>query len=481
MGSHSTMTSIPSKCLFLGLALLLVGLEATPQGRSRSRSRARGKTRDLTRGPPKDHVEESHCSEEYAVAGQGEAALRRWSFNPDLEQCDSFKYGGEGGSRNNFVNEYTCQFVCGEKIKSSLDTPKDRTRARARAASGKSNCGCQCSNLIYRDENKKVHGNCESADDSGAQGCYVGTGSTCQDTQTTDKGPYVHDWSYEACATPVCDKPLETLVSKRCLCGLAQRETRIVGGQETEVNEYPWQVALVRKGQSAPNCGGSLISSQWILTARHCTMNPVYVAQALLGEHDVKNQDETSVVRENIIQWVNHPKYDPNTLDHDFSLLKMENPIDFLSHPHIRPICLPENDDKTYKEYLATVIGWGRVTYGGATANALREVDVNVLSNDDCGTNSNYVYAPEEITDRMLCANVEGGGKDACQGDSGGPLFTAFGDGMTPGQNYEVIGVVSWGNGCAEADSPGVYSRVSNQLDFIKRTTSDGGDTCPRK
>merc|ERR1712106_608886 len=263
-----------------------------------------------------------------------------------------------------------------------------------------------------------------------------------------------------------------------CICGLAQRETRIVGGQETEVNEYPWQVALVRKGTSVPNRGGSLISNQWILTARHCTTNPVYVAQALHGEHDVKNQEETSVVRENIIQWVNHPKYDPNTLDHDFSLLKMENPIDFLSHPHIRPICLPENDDKTYKEYVATAIGWGRVTYFGATSNVLMEVDVNVLSNDECGTN--YIYSPEEITERMLCANVEGGGKDACQGDSGGPLFTAFGDGMTPGQNIEVIGVVSWGNGCAEADSPGVYSRVSNQLDFIKSSTSDGWSSCPR-
>merc|ERR1712106_593085 len=222
MGSHSTMTSIPSKCLFLGLALLLVGLEATPQGRSRSRSRARGKTRDLTRGPSKDHVEESHCSEEYAVAGQGEAALRRWSFNPDLKQCDSFEYGGQGGSRNNFVNEYRCQFVCREKFDN-----KRPSKGKARAASTEVNCGCQCSNLIYRDENKKTHGNCESADDSGAQWCYVGAGSTCNDIQTTQKGPHAQDWSYEACATPVCDKE-ELVVStpppptegRSCICGL---------------------------------------------------------------------------------------------------------------------------------------------------------------------------------------------------------------------------------------------------------------------
>merc|ERR1711892_1159104 len=83
-------------------------------------------------------------------------------------------------------------------------TPQGRGRAQSteRAPSAEVNYGCQCSNLVYRDENKKVHGNCESLD-SDAEWCFVGAGSTCQDIQTTQRGPYTNKgWSYEACATP---------------------------------------------------------------------------------------------------------------------------------------------------------------------------------------------------------------------------------------------------------------------------------------
>merc|ERR1712106_653159 len=88
-------------------------------------------------------------------------------------------------------------------------TPQGRGRAQSteRAPSAEVNYGCQCSNLVYRDENKKVHGNCESFD-SGAQWCFVGAGSTCQDIQTTQRGPYTNKkWSYEACATPFPPTP----------------------------------------------------------------------------------------------------------------------------------------------------------------------------------------------------------------------------------------------------------------------------------
>ena len=152
------------------------------------------------------------------------------------------------------------------------------------------------------------------------------------------------------------------------------------------------------------------------------------------------------------------------------------------------------NDEQTYDNFIATVTGWGTISSGGPVSNKLLEVDVNVISNTEC--KNDYYYDPDEITEQMLCANVDGGGKDACQGDSGiwitpllqlvfackgGPLVTSgSGNGMTPGQNYEQIGVVSWGIGCASGDFPGVYARVSKQLDWIKETTSAGWSTCPR-
>jgi len=99
-------------------------------------------------------------------------------------------------------------------------------------------------------------------------------------------------------------------------------------------------------------------------------------------------------------------------------------------------------------------------------------VEVNVLSNDVCM--NNYGYGQGQITDQMMCANVEGGGKDSCQGDSGGPLVSPNPD------LYELIGVVSFGVGCALADYPGVYARMSKQLEWIGSNTEGSWNTCGR-
>merc|ERR1719334_917554 len=84
------------------------------------------------------------------------------------------------------------------------------------------------------------------------------------------------------------------------------------------------------------------------------------------------------------------------------------------------------------------------------------------------------------ITSNMICAKRSG--KDSCQGDSGGPLVSSNGgDGVTAGQNYEQVGVVSWGYGCAHPSYPGVYARTTTQLDWIKSKTGSSWSTCPRK
>jgi len=264
-----------------------------------------------------------------------------------------------------------------------------------------------------------------------------------------------------------------------CKCGLAKRSTRIVGGEVTEVNEYPWQVGIVTARSSFVWCGGSLVSNRWILSAAHCFEGvSASGIQALLGEHDYRDTTETTTVRMGISKIENHPDYDfPN---YDFSLLKMEETISFFDYLHIRPICLPVDATNDYHGFVATVTGWGHTVSGGSNSNKLREVDVNVLKNSEC--KNDYGYPSNYITDQMLCANVEGGGKDSCQGDSGGPLVTAgTGDGVTAGENYELIGVVSWGDGCAEADHPGVYARVTKQLEWIYDTTQQGWSTCPRE
>jgi len=231
-----------------------------------------------------------------------------------------------------------------------------------------------------------------------------------------------------------------------------------VGGLETEINEYPWQALIVDKGTRNVWCGGSLVNSRWVLTAAHCTViTQADKIEVLLGEHDYNTDRETDTLRMPITEIKNHPDFDSQDSS-DFSMLKLKKDVDFCRYPHIRPICLPTDTSDDYAGDVATVTGWGATYNGGSTVNKLREVNVDVITNNQC--KNEYKYNSTEITRTMLCAIVDGGGKDSCQGDSGGPLVTAKGgSGERPGENYQLIGVVSWGEQCALAEYPGVYAR----------------------
>lgn len=223
-----------------------------------------------------------------------------------------------------------------------------------------------------------------------------------------------------------------------------------------------------------------MISDQWVLTASHCVDgNSASAIQVMLGEHDYYESSEANVVRADVAEIIMHKDYDHQTTDYDYALLKLETRIEWSENQHIRPVCLPEGTSD-YAGHMAYVTGWGALSSGGATSNVLREVAVKVISNSEC-----MAAYGSAITPRMLCAEAAGGkgGKDACQGDSGGPLVTSGrGDGVTPGQNYDLIGVVSWGAGCADADYPGVYARLTHQLPWIQRHAGlEDTNTCPRQ
>jgi len=172
---------------------------------------------------------------------------------------------------------------------------------------------------------------------------------------------------------------------------------------------------------------------------------------------------------------INHDLYsDP--YDYDFSLLKLSTPVDFLANPHIRPICLPTSASNMYTGDTATVTGWGMTAEGGKISDVLREVDLEVLPNWAC----KEIYEKSfNITSRMICANEYG--KSACYGDSGGPLVTTAGDGISPGQNYELIGVDAGASSkCAQPGYAEVFARVTSELDWIKFIIGDG-EFCPRE
>ena len=120
--------------------------------------------------------------------------------------------------------------------------------------------------------------------------------------------------------------------SSDCQCGLAKRRTKIVGGKESEVNEYPWQAGLFWHPYSSSRtyCGGSLISNHWILSAAHCTADTdASEWHASLGDHDYESSTESNHINVDIALFIDHPNYDGDTTNFDFTLLKLQNTIDF--------------------------------------------------------------------------------------------------------------------------------------------------------
>lgn len=279
------------------------------------------------------------------------------------------------------------------------------------------------------------------------------------------------------------------IVAIFCLSALAPaanaREDRIIGGTEVaSINDVPWQVGLINRDQSRGSvfygqfCGGTIINPQWVLTAAHCLKN--YKGSFLgvfAGNADLGVAPGTDV--HTAATWKVHPNYTPNRnadLDieyNDLALVKLASPLD-LSAPAMEAATLPTHIAHDVAPEVGDSIhvsGWGAtitdeldIDYPGYP-DVLREVDLEVLSNGEvpCGEYSSSVW--NSLYE--ICVGVDGGGKDTCWGDSGGPYIDDIdgdGDGST---EPTLIGITSWGNGCAEAAYPGFATRVSSYVDWI--------------
>uniref|UniRef100_A0A8C7WUC4 Zgc:100868 n=1 Tax=Oryzias sinensis TaxID=183150 RepID=A0A8C7WUC4_9TELE len=152
-----------------------------------------------------------------------------------------------------------------------------------------------------------------------------------------------------------------------------------------------------------------------------------------------------------------HPNYNSNTNDNDIALLQLSSPVTF--NNYITPVCLASTNSTFYSGVNTWVTGWGNIGSGVSlpAPQTLQEVQVPIVGNRQCKCS----YGAGSITDNMVCAGLLAGGKDSCQGDSGGPLVIKQNNLWIQG------GVVSFGQGCAEPNYPGVYTRVSQYQTWI--------------
>lgn len=232
----------------------------------------------------------------------------------------------------------------------------------------------------------------------------------------------------------------------------------IVGGDNARPGAHPWQISLRSSNNGRHFCGGSIISDEYILTAAHCVRRGTEYSVAV-GDHRMIQNDPNEEPDSKIIRTegaIVHPDYSSTTFDNDIALLKLKEKIVFTDF--VQPICLHQEDMKEPDNAYAT--GWGATTEGSAGANILQEVKIPIITNQQCENAYGFDIKPS-----MICAgDLENGGIDACQGDSGGPF--AYKNTVT--NQWTLIGVVSWGIGCARPNNPGVYARVSQFTDWIE-------------
>ncbi|XP_021250640.1 coagulation factor IX-like [Numida meleagris] len=241
-------------------------------------------------------------------------------------------------------------------------------------------------------------------------------------------------------------------------------DPRITGGTLCHRGQCPWQV-LIRDSRDIGFCGGSLINSRWVITAAHC-LDLVSPHHVTIGDFD-KYQRELKEQKIGVERSWTHPHYDSNNYNGDIALLYLSSEVIF--NEYAIPICLPSPNLAALlaeEGQVGMVSGWGATHSRGSTLRFLMRVRLPIVSMDMCQQSTKRL-----ITDNMFCAGYGTEAADACKGDSGGPFAASY-------QNtWFLLGIVSWGDGCAERGKYGVYTRVSNYIPWIKETVESVADS----
>jgi secreted trypsin-like serine protease len=225
----------------------------------------------------------------------------------------------------------------------------------------------------------------------------------------------------------------------------ANADQEIVGGSRASIADFPYVVYLATP-DGFQFCGGTLVTGDKVVTAAHCTAGKdASDVQVVAGRED--KESGAGVVSQVTGIWV-HPQFTDVRTGSDVSVLTLAKPLAYGTLP------LPATEDTALygAGQNGVILGWGRTAADGQPSRYLLQAGVPLISDPDC-TKSYPAYKAES----MVCAGVPQGGVDSCQGDSGGPLIVGG----------KLVGITSWGEGCAAAGKPGVYTRVAAYLDLL--------------
>ncbi|XP_004383424.1 transmembrane protease serine 11F [Trichechus manatus latirostris] len=267
--------------------------------------------------------------------------------------------------------------------------------------------------------------------------------------------------------TPIDGKKTRHLLNNRCGIRMTSSNIpipssssteKIVFGSETAMDgEWPWQASLQLIG-AGHQCGASLISNTWLVTAAHCLWRNKDPSQWIVTFGVTITPPE---VKRNLRKIILHENYHRETNENDIALVQLDTGVPFSRI--VQRVCLPDSSLKLPPKTSVFVTGFGSMVDNGPTQNKLRQARVETISTDVCNRKDVYDGL---ITPGMLCAGFMQGKVDACKGDSGGPLVYSDNHGI-----WYLVGIVSWGQSCALPKKPGVYTRVTTYRDWIASKT----------
>ncbi|XP_036979941.1 tissue-type plasminogen activator-like [Acanthopagrus latus] len=277
----------------------------------------------------------------------------------------------------------------------------------------------------------------------------------------------------ELCDVPKCSAPTEQPppdVDTELTCGerSERRMYKVVGGSFTPIESQPWVAAIFKRRQKFL-CGGTLISPCWVVTAAHCFSDgddtnlqdlSVYLGKTALNETDADKEQKFTVEK-----LIVHKQYNDTTYNNDIALLRIKSRSGGCAakSASARTACLPPPHTRLPAGIQCSIAGYGRERFmAWHYSQYLKEAQVKLISQADCKRKS---YYGDLITDNMFCAGTPDWSTDGCDGDSGGPLVCEVSGRMF------LFGVVSWGDGCARENKPGVYTQVTNYNKWIAAKT----------
>ncbi|KAL4717189.1 hypothetical protein ACJJTC_017076 [Scirpophaga incertulas] len=256
------------------------------------------------------------------------------------------------------------------------------------------------------------------------------------------------------------------MLVKICLLGLLTASaragpTRIVGGNPTTVEKYPSIVQVEFRSGSTwmQACAANIVHRQYVVSAAHCFDGALFNVASRRIRAGSSNRNIGGYII-HVDQVTNHPSYNTRTNDGDITLVKLSKALVYSES--VQPVQIAWPRMELPANLPVVHAGWGTTTQGGSMSPILRDVTIYTISRSVCQRRYRGVFTNRRITQNMICAGIDGvGGQDACQGDSGGPMYY---DGI-------LVGIVSWGRGCANAHYPGVSTKVSMYTNWILANT----------